>query len=87
MRLVPFWLVAGLILIYLLLIGPGDYFLLRKLGGRMTWTWLTFPAVVVLVCLGAYVLAHAMKGSEVKINQLDLVDVDAASGRCAARRG
>ena len=79
--LVPFWLVAGLILIYLLLIGPGDYFFLRKLGGRMTWTWLTFPAVVLLVCLGAYVLAHSLKGNEIKVNQVDLVDVDVASGR------
>ena len=43
-RLVPFWLVAGLIVVYLLLIGPGDYFFLRKLVGRMEWTWLTFPA-------------------------------------------
>ncbi len=43
-RLVPFWLVAGLIVVYILLIGPGDYFFLRKLVGRMEWTWLTFPA-------------------------------------------
>jgi hypothetical protein len=79
--LVPFWLVAGLSLIYLLLIGPGDYFLLRKLGGRMTWTWLTFPAVVLLVCAGAYMLALSLKGREVRVNQIDLVDVDATSGR------
>ena len=43
-RLVPFWLVAGLIVVYILLIGPGDYFFLRKVVGRMEWTWLTFPA-------------------------------------------
>ena len=49
MRLVPFWLVAGLIVVYILLIGPGDYFFLRKLVGRMEWTWLTFPLVVLLV--------------------------------------
>ena len=29
-RLAPFWLVAGLIVAYILLIGPGDYFFLRK---------------------------------------------------------
>ena len=51
-RLAPFWLVAGLIVAYLLLIGPGDYFFLRKLVGRMDWTWLTFPLVVLLVCAG-----------------------------------
>ena len=71
----------GLIVGYLLLIGPGDYFFLRKLVGRMEWTWLSFPLVVVLAVLGAYVLAHRLKGDQLKVNQVDLVDVDAASGR------
>ena len=79
--LAPFWLVAGLIVGYLLLIGPGDYFFLRKLVGRMEWTWLSFPLVVVLACVGAYLLAHRLKGDQLKLNQVDLVDVDAASGR------
>ena len=80
-RLVPFWLVAGLIIVYILLIGPGDYFFLRKVVGRMEWTWLTFPAIVGLVCVGAYVLAYRLKGDQLRVNQIDLVDVDAASGR------
>jgi hypothetical protein len=79
-RIAPFWLVAGLIVGYLLLIGPGDYFFLRKLVGRMVWTWVSFPLVVVLVCLGAYVLAHRLKGDQLRLSQVDLVDVDAASG-------
>ncbi len=80
-RLAPFWLVAGLIAGYLLLIGPGDYFFLRKLVGRMAWTWLTFPLLVVLVCAGSYALAHRLKGDQLKLSQVDLVDVDAAAGR------
>jgi hypothetical protein len=80
-RLVPFWLVAGLIVVYILLIGPGDYFFLRKVVGRMEWTWLTFPLIVVLVCAGAYVLAYKLKGNQLRVNQVDLVDVDAASSR------
>ena len=80
-RLVPFWLVAGLIVVYILLIGPGDYFFLRKVVGRMEWTWLTFPLIVALVCVGAYVLAYRLKGDQLRVNQIDLVDVDAASGR------
>ncbi len=80
-RLAPFWLVAGLIAAYLLLIGPGDYFFLRKLVGRMEWTWLTFPLIVLLACLGAYLLAYQLKGDRIKLNQADLVDVDTASGR------
>ncbi len=80
-QLIPFWLVAGLIVVYILLIGPGDYFFLRKIVGRMTWTWVTFPAIVIVVCVAAYVLAHRLKGDQLRVNQIDLVDVDAASGQ------
>jgi hypothetical protein len=80
-RLVPFWLVAGLIVVYIILIGPGDYFFLRKVVGRMEWTWLTFPAIVVLVCVGAYLLAYRLKGDQLRVNQIDLVDIDSASGQ------
>ncbi len=80
-HLVPFWFVAGLIVVYILLIGPGDYFFLRKVVRRMEWTWLTFPAIVVVVSLAAYVLDYQLKGNQLRVNQLDLVDVDAASGR------
>ena len=77
-RLVPFWFVAGLIVVYILLIGPGDYFFLRKVVGRMEWTWLTFPTIVVVVSVAAYVLAYQLKGDQLRVNQVDLVDVDAA---------
>jgi hypothetical protein len=80
-RQAPFWFVAGLIVVYILLIGPGDYFFLRKVVKRMEWTWLTFPAIVVAVSLGAYVLAYWLKGDQLRLHQLDLVDVDAASGK------
>ncbi len=86
-QLVPFWLVAGLIVGYILLIGPVDYFFLRKVVGRMEWTWLTFPLVVAVVCVAAYVLAYHLKGDQLRVNQIDLVDVDAASGQIAAPRG
>ncbi len=80
-QLAPFWLVAGLIIAYLVLIGPVDYFVLRRFAGRMRWTWLTFPLVALLACAGAYVVAVRLKGNEVKITQADVVDVDAASGQ------
>ncbi len=79
-QLTPFWVVAALAVAYLLLIGPGDYFFLRKIVGRMTWTWLTFPAIVLIVGAGVYLLAHRLKGDEFCVNQVDLIDVDAASG-------
>ncbi len=79
--MVSFWPVAGLVVLYLLLIGPGDYFLLRKVVGRMHWTWLTFSTMVVLTAAAAYGLSLYLKGRHVRYNQVDLLDVDAAEGR------
>jgi hypothetical protein len=80
LRLVPFWAVAAMVFVYILLIGPVDYFFLRKVVGRMQWTWVTFPSIVLVVCLAAWGLAYYLKGNELRANQVDLVDVDAASG-------
>ena len=44
--LVPFGWVAFFIFLYILLIGPGDYFFLKKVVGRMEFTWITFPLMV-----------------------------------------
>ena len=40
-----------------------------------------FPLVVLLVSVGAYQLAYRLKGDRVQVNEVDLVDVDAASGQ------
>ncbi len=82
--LVPFWVVVALIAVYILLIGPGDYFFLRKVTRRMQWTWLTFPAIVLVFSVGAYLAAHWLKGNRVRINQIDLVDVDVGTASPAA---
>ncbi len=75
-RLVPFYVVALLVLGYIVLIGPVDYFVVKRLFGRMEYTWITFPLIVVAVSYGAYVLAYRMKGDQLRVNQVDLVDVD-----------
>ncbi len=75
-QLVPFWIVAALVVLYILLIGPADYFLLKKVLRRMELTWVTFPLVVLVFSASAYVLAHRLKGSELRLNQVDLVDLD-----------
>ena len=78
---VPVSLVIGLIVVYLLAIGPADFFLLRWMRRRMELTWVTFPAVVILFCVGAYVLAYRSKGDQLRVNQVDVVDVDVESGQ------
>lgn len=75
-RIAPFWLVAALVLGYIALIGPVDYFLVKRVFKRMELTWITFPLIVVVVSGSAYVLAGAMKGDQLLLSQIDLVDVD-----------
>jgi hypothetical protein len=78
-KVIPFALVAMMIVGYLLLIGPGDYFLLKKAFRRMQWTWFTFPLMVIVVSFTAYWLANYLKGDRLRVNQVDLVDVDVAT--------
>ena len=85
-HLVPFFVVALLVIVYILLIGPGDYFLLRRLGRGMQWTWITFPAIVVLFAVGAYAAAYWLKGDKLRVNQVDLVDIDLPRGHRPRRK-
>jgi len=80
-RVVPFWLVAGLILVYSLLIGLGDYFLVHRILRREGLTWITFPLAVVAFSAIAYLLADRFRGDAVLANQVDLIDVDVEGRR------
>jgi hypothetical protein len=79
-RLVPFGWVAFFIFLYILLIGPGDYLFLKKVVKRMELTWVTFPVIVVSVSLLAYYAAYVVKGNELRVNKVDVVDVDQDAG-------
>lgn len=79
-RLAPFWLVALLIAAYIAVIGPLDYYFVRHVLKRPAATWVTFSLVVLFGSAGAVGLAYWLKGSHLRLNQLDLVDFDLESG-------
>jgi hypothetical protein len=79
-RLIPFGWVAFFIFLYILLIGPGDYFFLKKVLKRMELTWITFPTIVITVSLVAYYAAYLLKGNDLLVNKVDVVDIDQPSG-------
>ncbi|MEM7313144.1 MAG: hypothetical protein AAF497_08325, partial [Planctomycetota bacterium] len=85
-KLVPFSLIAGLAAAYILLIGPIDYFILRRFASRMEWTWLTFPLAIIALAVVAVVLAKNWKGQVNQQNVAELLDVDPVRGlaRCSA---
>ncbi|MBA2115859.1 hypothetical protein [Bremerella alba] len=78
-RSVSFFLIGAIIIAYLALIGPGDYFFLRKFGLRMEWTWVTFPALILLASAGIWSLATWWKGTSLKMNHVEVVDIDLES--------
>jgi hypothetical protein len=76
---VSFGWIAMLIALYIVLIGPVEYYFLKRVFGRLELTWVTFPVIVLTVSAAAYLSADAIKGRDLKVNKLDVVDVDVAS--------
>ena len=77
---ISFGWVALFIVLYILLIGPVEYLFLKKVLNRLELTWITFPLIVLTVSAAAYFTAYALKGNDLKINKVDVVDVDLAGG-------
>ena len=73
--LVRFSWVAALLVLYVALLGPIDFFGLRKLR-RMQWTWVTFPLTVLAFGALAMWLSQVWKGDRLAVNQFDIVDID-----------
>lgn len=77
---VSFTAVAMVAIALLLLIGPADYFLLQYFNLPRTITWFTFPAICLSVAAGTWYLGLLAHGSVTRVNQVEVVDIDAAQG-------
>jgi hypothetical protein len=67
--------VTGLIVLlgaYILLIGPLNYLVLRRLN-RREWAWLTMPLLIVVFTVGAYGFGAALRGNDVIVNEVAIV--------------
>lgn len=74
------WSVMGLLVALLLVVGPIDFLLVHKVLKRPELTWITFPVFAVLAAGLAIFWGSSSKGERLLVNQLDIVDLDAASG-------
>lgn len=80
-RVVPFTAIAALVVVYVLWLGPGDYWLLRLLRCPMEFTWITWPLGIVAFCgVVALLNAYWKQVPHVRLNQVDVVDVDLETG-------
>jgi hypothetical protein len=67
--------IGGLIVLlgaYILLVGPINYFILRRID-RRDWAWITMPALIGVFAVGAYGYGALLRGSEVLVNEVALV--------------
>lgn len=73
---ISFGWVALFILVYIIIVGPLDYLILKKVFKRLELTWITFPTVVLVISVAAYFTAYSLKGDDLRINKVDVVDID-----------
>ncbi len=61
---------------YVILIGPADYFILKRLN-KLHWTWVTFPAIAVVASVLAFWLLSSERVRGLLANSISVVDASA----------
>ena len=80
-QLIPFWVVAALVILYIVLLFPLNYLIAVRWLQRPRLAWILFPGVLVLFCTAALALANHAKGDLEHVNHVDLVDIDLSAGQ------
>ncbi|MBW3623314.1 MAG: hypothetical protein KY468_07885, partial [Armatimonadetes bacterium] len=78
-----FAFLGGYLFLYLLLLSPVNYFVLRRMR-RQELAWVTFPAIIALFTLGSYGAGYAMKGGDLKVNEITRIRAGVHAGRAPA---
>ena len=60
------------LLVYIALLGPVNYLVLRRLG-RLDWAWLSVPLIVAVFAGGLYLAGFGFRGSQSELNQISVV--------------
>ena len=76
----PSGMIAGFLAVYVLLIGPLNYLVLRRLK-RRELAWLTIPLMIVLFSVVAYLTGFGLRGTRAIVNRLSVVQVWPDAGR------
>ncbi|HMO64442.1 MAG TPA: hypothetical protein PKE47_04315, partial [Verrucomicrobiota bacterium] len=73
-RKLPVGVLLALLVVYLAVIGPVDRYVLKRLK-REVWTWVTFPAYVLLFSGLIYTIGYRLRAGETEWNELQVVDL------------
>lgn len=71
-RLPSSWLVLVILILYVLLIGPGHFRILKKMN-RSEWVWVTTPVITIILTVVLVALGWNFRGMKPQINQLAVV--------------
>jgi hypothetical protein len=64
---------ALLLGVYIVLVGPVNYLVLRRFR-KLDWGWVTIPALTLLFAIGAFGVSNQLRGSDLILNQVSVVD-------------
>lgn len=81
----PFWLLLGFLGAYIIVLVPVNYAVLKR-WDRRELAWVTTPAIVIVFTLGAYGLGYGMRGGQVVLNRLAVIEA-VPDARLARARG
>lgn len=65
---------CGFLALYIGLIGPLNYVILNKIN-RREWAWMTIPLLIVLFSVMAWVLGFNLRGNEVTLSRLTVMEI------------
>ena len=74
------WLIGALVFVYVLLVGPVNYFVLRAVG-RRALAWITVPVIALVASAGAYGTSVVTKGTSVLANEVSVIHVESGTDR------
>ncbi|HYH93976.1 MAG TPA: hypothetical protein VD763_12505, partial [Candidatus Saccharimonadales bacterium] len=72
LALPPIGGLIALLAAYILLIGPINYLVLKRLD-RREWAWVTMPILIVAFAAGAYGFGSLLRGSDLIVNEVAIV--------------
>lgn len=67
------WL-AAILAVYILIVGPVNYLLLKK-KNRLHWAWFTIPGVTILFSGAAFGGGYLMKGNDILIHKIGVLEI------------
>lgn len=73
-RKLPVSWLLGLLVVYLVVIGPFDQYFLKKINRQML-TWVTFPFYVVMFSCLIYFIGYKLRAGDTEWNELHVVDL------------